>query len=88
MKSWMIYIVKARSGALYTGISTDPLRRFAQHRSGRAGARFFRMDPPEAIVYLEAAPDHGHALRREHEIKRMTRRERLALVQSLDPRGA
>lgn len=81
--AWEVYIIRASGGMLYTGITTDALRRFREHRSGRAGAVFFRFASPEAIVYREVCRDRSDALRREREIKRMTRARKLELIQSL-----
>lgn len=84
MSDWWVYMVRSQSGRLYTGISTDPERRFREHSGeGGRGARFFRGDPPEALVYRESASDRSAASKREAEIKKMPRVEKLALVASL-----
>ncbi len=78
---WEVYMVLTRSGALYTGISTDVGRRFRQHAGElTGGARFFRADRPVAIVWREAHADRSSASRREAEIKGMSRRQKLALL--------
>lgn len=71
-------MVRAENGHLYTGISTDPLRRFAQHQRGK-GARFFNRSPARALVWTEVCADHTEALRREIAIKALgkTAKERL-----------
>ncbi|NWN47261.1 GIY-YIG nuclease family protein, partial [Pseudomonas sp. MAFF 301514] len=48
-KPWFVYLVRAANGALYCGISNDPVRRFASHQSGK-GARFFLSSPAVALV--------------------------------------
>ncbi|MDG9925531.1 MULTISPECIES: GIY-YIG nuclease family protein [unclassified Pseudomonas] len=77
-KPWSVYLVRAENGALYCGISDDPQRRFAQHRSGK-GARFFHSSPAQALVYIESCADKSAALRRERAIKALakTAKERL-----------
>lgn len=80
MSQWWVYMVSSASGKLYTGISTDVDRRFAEHRDGKRGARFFRMDAPTAVVYREAVADRSEALRREAQIKKMTRKAKQALI--------
>jgi putative endonuclease len=70
VKSWFVYLVRAANGSLYCGISNDPLRRFAQHQSGK-GARFFSSSPAVALVYVEACRDKGDALRQERLIKQL-----------------
>ena len=84
MSHWWVYMVRSQSGRLYTGISTDPERRFREHGGeGGKGARFFRGDPPEALVYRESANDRSAASKREAEIKKLPRVEQLAWFSAL-----
>ena len=76
---WVVYIVENERGALYTGVTTSLARRLAEHGGGR-GARFFRLGRPRRLRYAEAAADRPGALRREAEIKRLDRRQKLALI--------
>ncbi|RRV08354.1 GIY-YIG nuclease family protein [Pseudomonas sp. v388] len=69
-KPWFVYLVRAANGALYCGISDNPQRRFAAHQSGK-GARFFSSSPAVALVYVEAWPTKGEALRHERLIKKL-----------------
>lgn len=79
--AWWVYMVRSRSGKLYTGISTDPERRFREHcGEGGRGARFFRGDPAEAIVYREPAANRSIASQREAAIKKLRRSEKNALI--------
>ncbi len=82
-QGWWVYILRCRSGALYTGITTDVARRFAQHSNGirKGGARFFAMDPPEEVVYREHFPDRGSASARECQIKQLKRGAKRELVE-------
>ena len=80
---WFVYLVRAENGALYCGISDDPLRRFAQHQAGK-GARFFFSSPARALVYVEVCADKGAALRREIAIKRLKKAAKEALIGALD----
>ena len=77
--AWWVYMLRCRDGSLYTGVTTDVERRFAQHRAG-TGAKYTRSHPPEAIVYREALPDKSAALRRELAIKGLTREGKLRLI--------
>jgi putative endonuclease len=76
--SWTVYLARCRDGTLYTGVTTDPDRRLAEHNRG-SGAAYTRSRLPVVLVYLEPAADRSHALRREHAIKRMSRAEKEAL---------
>lgn len=74
-------MVETQSGKLYTGITTDPERRFDEHQNNpKLGARFFRSDPAKAIVYREAHVDRSSALKREAAIKKLPRPAKLQLI--------
>lgn len=75
---WHVYIVRCRDRTLYTGVAKDLDARVAAHNAGR-GAKYTRSRRPVRIVYRETAADRGQALKREHEIKRMTRAAKSAL---------
>ena len=78
--SWTVYIIQAESGRLYTGITKDLERRFKEHKEKPQGARFFRFSSPEKVVYQESQPNRSEATKREREIKRMTRKQKMLLV--------
>lgn len=80
-KQWYLYILKCRSESLYTGITTDVDARLEAHRSGK-GAKYTRGRGPLELVYTEECADHSAALRRELEIKALTRQQKLALIES------
>ena len=78
---WWVYIIRARSGKLYTGITTAVERRLGEpDAGGLKGARFFRGDPPQALVYREAAANRSAASRREAAIKALSRDAKLAWI--------
>lgn len=67
---WSVYMVCTRDGYYYTGISTDPERRFREHcRSGRRAARFFRGHPPEALVFKQQIGSRSLASKVEYHLK-------------------
>lgn len=80
-KRWYVYILGCGDGTLYTGITTDVQRRLEAHRCGR-GAKYTRGRGPLTLLYQEAVGDHPEALRRERQIKALTREEKLALIQN------
>jgi putative endonuclease len=73
--SWAVYLVRCADGTLYTGITTDPIRRLAEHNRG-SGAAYTRARRPITLVYWEAASDRSSALQRERAIRRLSRREK------------
>jgi len=78
MNYW-VYILCCADDTLYTGITNDIGRRVAVHNSGK-GAKYTRSRTPVETVYREEYIDKSAALRRELEIKRMTREEKLRLI--------
>jgi putative endonuclease len=78
--AWCVYMLRCADGSLYTGITTDVVRRVAEHNGdGAAGARYTRSRRPVALVYVEPADTRAEALRREAAIKRLDRARKLAL---------
>lgn len=81
-------MLRTQSGRLYTGITTDVERRFREHcEDRRRGAKFFRSDSAEAIVYKEKAPSRSAASRREAAIKKLSRAAKLQLIANSDAVG-
>lgn len=78
--SWTVYILRCGDGTLYTGATCDLPRRLRAHQSG-TGAKYTRSRPPVELVYREETADKSAALRREIAIKRLTRREKLTLIE-------
>ena len=76
--TWYVYMLRCGDGTLYAGATTDIETRLAAHRTGK-GARYTRGRGPLALMHCEAQPDRGAALRREHELKRLRRAEKLDL---------
>ncbi len=83
-KLYYVYMLKCGDGSLYTGITTDPVRRLKQHRSGR-GAKYTRSHLPVELIYQELLPDKPAALRRELAIKALPREKKLQLIAGFPP---
>ena len=80
MACWYVYILECRDGSLYTGISTDVDRRYAQHLAG-TGARYTRARPPQRLLARFEHPDRAAASRAEYAIKRLTPARKRALCE-------
>lgn len=78
-KKWHLYILRCGDGTLYTGITTDVDKRLAVHRSGK-GAKYTRGRGPLEVAYREECGDHSTALKRELEIKALSREEKELLI--------
>lgn len=71
-KQWYVYILQCADNTLYTGITDNLAQRVAAHNSGK-GAKYTRGRGLLKVVYSEACEDKSHALRREIQIKKLTR---------------
>ena len=76
----VVYILECADGTLYTGWTTDLERRLQAHNSGR-GARYTRGRRPVRLAYREEQSDRSAAQRREAAIRRLSRADKLKLVE-------
>jgi putative endonuclease len=83
VKAWCVYLVEARNGKIYCGITNDLKNRLKKHLDG-TGAKFFRSTPPKTLLYVEEQPDKSASLKREIEIKKLSRSEKERLIESSD----
>lgn len=79
-KNWFVYILECSDNTLYTGITNDLQNRLEQHNHGKAAARYTRARRPVKLVYTEQQASRGDATRREMEIKKLSRDEKLLLI--------
>ncbi len=78
-ENWYLYILRCKDESLYTGITTDVQKRFDAHKRGK-GAKYTRGRGPLELVYRECCGSHSQALKRELEIKALTREEKFRLI--------
>ena len=50
---WSLYVVKCADDSLYTGITTDVVRRINEHNYSRKGAKYTRVRRPVELVFLK-----------------------------------
>jgi putative endonuclease len=79
-RGWHVYLLRCRDGTLYAGVTNDLRARLARHAAGK-GARYTRSRLPVELAWTVRARDRGAALRREASLKRLTRAEKLRLVE-------
>lgn len=77
--SHYIYILESNNGKLYTGYTTDLERRFKEHKSGK-GAKFTTAFGAKKLRYSESFTSKSDALKREYQIKQLSRSEKLQLI--------
>lgn len=81
MSRWHLYMVRTARGALYTGITTDVARRFAEHQAGAPkGARSLRGKGPLELVFSVEVSDRSVASKLEWHLKQWPRTRKEALV--------
>jgi putative endonuclease len=76
---WYVYILECKDESLYTGSTTDVLRRLEEHNSGK-GANYTRVRLPVRLVHKEEHPDRSNAQKREAQIKGLPRKQKLELI--------
>ncbi len=79
ISTWFIYLIRTRSGLLYTGITTDVTRRLMQHSAGK-GAKFLRGKGPLTLVYQSPVGDQGMALKVEYRVKKLNKQQKERLI--------
>ena len=78
--NWVCYLLRCADDTLYCGISNDMEKRLAAHNAGE-GAKYTRGRIPVSVVYRESCADKSAALKREIQIKRLSRSAKQALLQ-------
>jgi len=81
MNNWFVYIIRCSDNSLYTGISTDPQRRFKEHKNHQ-GAKYFYAHAPLEFVYIESADNRSIATKRELKIKKLSAQKKQFLIES------
>ena len=76
---YSLYILLCSDKSLYTGITNNIENRMKVHGSGK-GSKYVRAHMPFELVYEEKFETKSEALKREIEIKKMPRDEKLKLI--------
>ena len=85
MSTYFVYILTNQSNrVLYTGVTNNLIRRLEEHLQGH-GAGFTRKYRCKKLVYYEMTSSIESAIQREKQIKKGSRKTKIALVQSINP---
>lgn len=79
---WFIYIAKCRDNTLYVGIALDVDKRIHEHNTTNR-CRYTRFRKPLMLTYKEICSNHNVARKREIEIKGLSRKKKLELINSI-----
>lgn len=74
------YILRCNDGTLYVGSTSDLERRLHQHNNSKAGAHYTKIRRPVALVYNEPFETYAEVRKREGELKRLSRKEKMTLI--------
>jgi len=83
---WFVYIIKCVDGSLYTGSTNNLEKRFEKHKSGK-GAKYTRSHKPKRIVFFKKYAKKIVALRKEREIKKLTRKQKIEFIKTHNKPG-
>jgi putative endonuclease len=76
-----VYIVRCADGTFYTGYARDPKKRAKVHNAGK-GAKYTARRLPVRLIYSEPCESRSAALKREYELKCLTRAQKKSLVRA------
>jgi len=85
MSDWLLYILECKDGSLYTGVTTDLTKRLKKHNQGSA-CKYTRTRKPVKVIYTELIGDESLAKKREIEVKKLSRENKLRLIKCFVPR--
>ncbi len=81
MAEWHLYMIRVKSGSLYTGITKDVERRFAEHaEGGKKGSKYLRARRPLALVFQQKVGTRSQALKVECAVKNLSKPAKEQLV--------
>ena len=81
--TWVVYILECSDGSFYTGISNNVEARINAHNASK-GAKYTKSRLPVTLVFQENTFNKSESLRREIEIKKLTRKEKRELIDAFN----
>ena len=77
---WHLYVAECADGSFYTGITKDVEKRIEAHNSGK-GAKYTATHGPVKLVFQESQANYSAALRREYQVKTLSKQRKIQFVQ-------
>lgn len=81
--TWVVYILECSDGSFYTGISNNVEARINTHNASK-GAKYTKSRLPVTLVFQEDTFNKSESLRREIEIKKLTRKKKRELIDAFN----
>ena len=78
--SYFVYILECADTSLYVGSTPDIEKRLHQHNFLKSGAHYTKIRRPVVLKYIEDVVDFSSARKREAELKRLSREQKLKLI--------
>ena len=76
---WSIYLIRCSDGSLYTGITTDVIRRLEMHRTGK-GAKYLKTRRPLELVFSKEVGNRSQASKLEYAVKQLSKAKKEQIV--------
>ena len=86
MSSYYVYILECYDKTLYTGWTVNIEKRLHEHNNGKYGAKYTQSRRPVKLVYTETCETLSAVLKREAQIKKLSRGEKLLLIERVPGR--
>jgi len=78
---YFVYLLKCRTNTYYCGYTSDLKKRVETHNAGK-GAKYTKVRRPVFLVYSEQFETRSEAMKREIQIKRLSRAEKIAIIEN------
>jgi putative endonuclease len=85
MNHYYVYILECSDKTLYTGSTHNIEKRIEEHNNGKKGARYTRSRRPVKLVYVESCSTLSDALKREAQIKKLSKVQKMRLIENCIP---
>lgn len=81
--TWSLYLIRTNKGSLYTGITTDVVRRFSEHQGGGIkAAKSLKGKGPLLLEFQIEVGNHSSALKLEYKVKQLKKIKKEQLIKS------
>jgi putative endonuclease len=84
-RTFYVYIMSSLSRTLYTGVTNNLDRRTSEHKEAKQRGSFTARYKVNRLVYFEHFVYINDAISREKEIKLLTRKRKIKLIESMNP---
>lgn len=77
---YFVYMLECADGTYYIGWTTNLEKRVIAHNTAKSGAKYTKPRRPVSLKYFEKMPSKSAAMKREYELKQLTRQEKEKLL--------